>query len=84
MIIGRIERIGTVKQGFELTAHLIIINGRSEYDYIGIVHFGHDSGGIIVDNTTLCFLAGETPFAETDIFSLSVIFLLRFLFRKLL
>lgn len=74
MIIGRIERIGTIKQSFELTTHLIIIDGRSEYDYIGIVHFGHDCGGIIVDNAVLCFLTGETSFAETDVFSLIVIF----------
>ena len=68
MIIGRIERIGTIKQSFELTTHLIIIDGRSEYDYIGILHFGHDCGGIIVDNAVLCFLTGETSFAETDVF----------------
>lgn len=35
-IIGRIERIGPVEQGFELATHLIVVDGRCKGDYVGI------------------------------------------------
>ena len=65
LIIERIHRIHAVDKHLHLSAHLIIVDGRSPEHHIGFEHFLHDGVGIVVDYTLAQFLASKTTFTKT-------------------
>src|SRR5699024_9491573 len=59
-IVGIVKRIATVYHRFHLSADAVIVDRRSPYDHIGIVHLFYNGIGIILDDATVRLAASQT------------------------
>lgn len=65
-VVAAKQRVESVEERFELTAHFVVVDWSGEAYYIGIVEFRHDLGNIVAEYAFPCFLTFETADAEAD------------------
>ena len=69
-VVGVIEGVGPVQQGFHLTSHLVIVDRSGKTDDVRRAHLLHNGVGVVLNDTPVGLQTGHAAVAEVQLFPL--------------
>ena len=69
LVVRSVQRIESVKQGLELTAHFVVVNRGCKCHHVGLLNELDNGASVVIQHALAGILTGQAAYAKVDFLS---------------